>query len=104
MSLFISCVCVCSDYGFERSHIEGERCFSDFWHDPDSPPDDCHLGQTFESSTGSVHVHKHTNAPSSCTHNSLGDTHFHFLPSSKMRRPVSVTCLCNKYGAGGKLL
>ncbi|KAM3591251.1 uncharacterized protein V6R79_025534 [Siganus canaliculatus] len=40
------------DYGFERSHIEGKRCFADFWHDPDSPPEDCHLGQTFESSTG----------------------------------------------------
>ncbi|XP_067436435.1 VPS10 domain-containing receptor SorCS2 isoform X3 [Thunnus thynnus] len=50
--------CQCSekdfncDYGFERSHTEGDRCFSDFWHDPDSPPDDCHLGQTFQSSTG----------------------------------------------------
>ncbi|KAM7377629.1 hypothetical protein PAMA_014099 [Pampus argenteus] len=50
--------CQCSekdfncDYGFERSHTEGDRCFSDFWHDPDSPPDDCHQGQTFESSTG----------------------------------------------------
>uniref|UniRef100_A0A8C4I610 VPS10 domain-containing receptor SorCS2 n=1 Tax=Dicentrarchus labrax TaxID=13489 RepID=A0A8C4I610_DICLA len=40
------------DYGFERSHVEGKRCFADFWHDPDSPPEDCHLGQTFETSTG----------------------------------------------------
>nr|XP_057924142.1 VPS10 domain-containing receptor SorCS2 isoform X1 [Doryrhamphus excisus] len=40
------------DYGFERSHAETERCFANFWHDPDSPPDDCHLGRTYESSTG----------------------------------------------------
>ncbi|XP_077598287.1 VPS10 domain-containing receptor SorCS2 isoform X3 [Stigmatopora nigra] len=40
------------DYGFERSLVESERCFADFWHHPDSPPDDCHPGQTFESSTG----------------------------------------------------
>ncbi|XP_060887953.1 VPS10 domain-containing receptor SorCS2-like [Labrus mixtus] len=32
--------------------MEGKRCFADFWHDPDSPPEDCHLGQTYESSTG----------------------------------------------------
>uniref|UniRef100_A0A3B4Y401 VPS10 domain-containing receptor SorCS2 n=1 Tax=Seriola lalandi dorsalis TaxID=1841481 RepID=A0A3B4Y401_SERLL len=40
------------DYGFERSHTEGDRCFADFWHDPDSPPEDCHLRQTYESTTG----------------------------------------------------
>ncbi|XP_069015210.1 VPS10 domain-containing receptor SorCS2 isoform X4 [Embiotoca jacksoni] len=40
------------DYGFERSHTESDRCFADFWHDPDSPPEDCHLGQNYESSTG----------------------------------------------------
>uniref|UniRef100_A0A671XLU9 VPS10 domain-containing receptor SorCS2 n=1 Tax=Sparus aurata TaxID=8175 RepID=A0A671XLU9_SPAAU len=40
------------DYGFERSHMEGKRCFASFWHNPDSPPEDCHLGQTYESSTG----------------------------------------------------
>ena len=33
--------------------MEGKRCFADFWHNPDSPPEDCHLGQTYESSTGS---------------------------------------------------
>ncbi|TKS92590.1 VPS10 domain-containing receptor [Collichthys lucidus] len=50
--------CQCSekdfncDYGFERSNMEEKRCFADFWHDPDSPPEDCHLGQTYESSTG----------------------------------------------------
>ncbi|KAL0970451.1 hypothetical protein UPYG_G00242140 [Umbra pygmaea] len=53
--------CPCSDgdfncdYGFERAQslkTEGDRCFADFWHDPDSPPDDCHLGQVYESSTG----------------------------------------------------
>lgn len=56
----ISVCVVCSDYGFERSHMEGNRCFADFWHDPDSPPEDCHRGQTYESSTGSVHAHKRT--------------------------------------------
>uniref|UniRef100_A0A8C9ZYK3 VPS10 domain-containing receptor SorCS2 n=1 Tax=Sander lucioperca TaxID=283035 RepID=A0A8C9ZYK3_SANLU len=40
------------DYGFERSHTDGNRCFADFWHDLDSPPEDCHLGKTYESSTG----------------------------------------------------
>ncbi|XP_064878021.1 VPS10 domain-containing receptor SorCS2-like isoform X2 [Oncorhynchus nerka] len=53
--------CQCSekdfncDYGFERAQslkTEGDRCFADFWHDPDSPPDDCHQGHNFESSTG----------------------------------------------------
>ncbi|XP_029382214.1 VPS10 domain-containing receptor SorCS2 isoform X3 [Echeneis naucrates] len=40
------------DYGFERSKTEVDHCFADFWHDPDSPPEDCHLRQTYESSTG----------------------------------------------------
>ncbi|XP_047186475.1 VPS10 domain-containing receptor SorCS2 isoform X4 [Scophthalmus maximus] len=40
------------DYGFERSHKESDRCFADFWHDPDSPPEDCHLGHTYGSTTG----------------------------------------------------
>uniref|UniRef100_A0A3B3BBM1 VPS10 domain-containing receptor SorCS2 n=1 Tax=Oryzias melastigma TaxID=30732 RepID=A0A3B3BBM1_ORYME len=40
------------DFGFERSHTEADRCFADFWFDPDSPPEDCHLGQNYESSTG----------------------------------------------------
>ncbi|KAG9345536.1 hypothetical protein JZ751_008680 [Albula glossodonta] len=43
------------DYGFERApslKAEGDRCFADFWHDPDSPPEDCHLGHSYESSTG----------------------------------------------------
>uniref|UniRef100_A0A8C7HJX9 VPS10 domain-containing receptor SorCS2 n=1 Tax=Oncorhynchus kisutch TaxID=8019 RepID=A0A8C7HJX9_ONCKI len=53
--------CQCSekdfncDYGFERAQslkTEGDRCFADFWHDPDSPPHDCHQGHNFESSTG----------------------------------------------------
>uniref|UniRef100_A0A8C5E5M4 VPS10 domain-containing receptor SorCS2 n=1 Tax=Gouania willdenowi TaxID=441366 RepID=A0A8C5E5M4_GOUWI len=38
------------DYGFERS--DSGLCFADFWHDPDSPPEDCHLGQNYQSSTG----------------------------------------------------
>uniref|UniRef100_A0AAR2JPT4 VPS10 domain-containing receptor SorCS2 n=1 Tax=Pygocentrus nattereri TaxID=42514 RepID=A0AAR2JPT4_PYGNA len=43
------------DYGFERApslKAEGDHCFPDFWHDPDAPPDNCHLGHTYESSTG----------------------------------------------------
>ncbi|XP_057709861.1 VPS10 domain-containing receptor SorCS2 isoform X2 [Corythoichthys intestinalis] len=40
------------DYGFERSRAESGQCLADFWHHPDSPPDNCHPGQTFESSTG----------------------------------------------------
>ncbi|XP_036407061.1 VPS10 domain-containing receptor SorCS2 isoform X1 [Megalops cyprinoides] len=43
------------DYGFERApslKTEGDRCFADFWHDPDSPPEDCHLGHSYASSTG----------------------------------------------------
>ncbi|XP_031730173.1 VPS10 domain-containing receptor SorCS2 isoform X5 [Anarrhichthys ocellatus] len=40
------------DYGFERSPTEGNRCFADFWHNPDSPPEDCHLKPTYTSSTG----------------------------------------------------
>lgn len=76
ISLYGVCgVCVCSDYGFERSHMEGNRCFADFWHDPDSPPEDCHLGQTYESSTGSVHAHTH------------------ILSSSRIRRSISISGL-----------
>ncbi|XP_049598842.1 VPS10 domain-containing receptor SorCS2 isoform X4 [Syngnathus scovelli] len=40
------------DYGFEPSHAESGRCLADFWHRPNSPPDDCRPGQTFQSSTG----------------------------------------------------
>eukprot|EP00066_Takifugu_rubripes_P003860 XP_003966785.1 PREDICTED: VPS10 domain-containing receptor SorCS2 [Takifugu rubripes] len=40
------------DYGFERSRTEGESCLPDFWYHLDSPPEDCHLGQTYETSTG----------------------------------------------------
>ncbi|MGH0126614.1 UNVERIFIED_CONTAM: hypothetical protein FKN15_016526 [Acipenser sinensis] len=43
------------DYGFERAaslKSEGDRCFADFWHDPDSPPDDCIIGHSYASSTG----------------------------------------------------
>lgn len=36
--------------------METDRCIADFWYDPDSPPEDCHLGQTYMSSTGSVLV------------------------------------------------
>ncbi|KAM8882352.1 VPS10 domain-containing receptor SorCS2 isoform 10-T10 [Synchiropus picturatus] len=50
--------CQCSekdfncDYGFERSQTDADLCIPDFWHDPQSPPEDCHLGQIYESSTG----------------------------------------------------
>ncbi|TRY75968.1 hypothetical protein DNTS_017627 [Danionella cerebrum] len=43
------------DYGFERApslRIEGDRCYPDFWHDPDTPPENCHLGNSYQSSTG----------------------------------------------------
>lgn len=43
------------DYGFERAQslkVDGDRCFADFWHNPDAPPEDCHVGHTYESSTG----------------------------------------------------
>ncbi|XDV18084.1 hypothetical protein PO909_023854 [Leuciscus waleckii] len=53
--------CQCSekdfacDYGFERApslRLEGDRCYPDFWHDPDAPPESCHLGHSYKSSTG----------------------------------------------------
>ncbi|CAB1345052.1 unnamed protein product [Coregonus sp. 'balchen'] len=44
--------CQCTEKDFNCLKTEGDRCFADFWHDPDSPPDDCHLGHDFESSTG----------------------------------------------------
>ncbi|XP_049598832.1 VPS10 domain-containing receptor SorCS2 isoform X3 [Syngnathus scovelli] len=48
------------DYGFEPSHAESGRCLADFWHRPNSPPDDCRPGQTFQSSTGSaLNTQKH---------------------------------------------
>ncbi|XP_058250232.1 VPS10 domain-containing receptor SorCS2 isoform X1 [Hemibagrus wyckioides] len=41
------------DYGFERSlKAEGDRCYHDFWHDPEAPPENCHLGHTYKTSTG----------------------------------------------------
>ncbi|KAI5612961.1 VPS10 domain-containing receptor SorCS2 isoform X4, partial [Silurus asotus] len=41
------------DYGFERSpKAEGDHCTHDFWHDPEAPPENCHLGQTYQTSTG----------------------------------------------------
>uniref|UniRef100_A0A673LH19 VPS10 domain-containing receptor SorCS2 n=1 Tax=Sinocyclocheilus rhinocerous TaxID=307959 RepID=A0A673LH19_9TELE len=43
------------DYGFERApslRLEGDRCYPDFWHDPDAPPENCHLGHSYKSSTG----------------------------------------------------
>ncbi|XP_055062875.2 VPS10 domain-containing receptor SorCS2 isoform X3 [Misgurnus anguillicaudatus] len=43
------------DYGFERAlslKLDGDRCYPDFWHDPDAPPENCHLGHSYKSSTG----------------------------------------------------
>ncbi|XP_058638152.1 VPS10 domain-containing receptor SorCS2 isoform X1 [Onychostoma macrolepis] len=43
------------DYGFERApslRLDGDRCYPDFWHDPDAPPENCHLGHSYKSSTG----------------------------------------------------
>ncbi|XP_026123542.1 VPS10 domain-containing receptor SorCS2 isoform X1 [Carassius auratus] len=43
------------DYGFERApslRLEGDRCYPDFWHDPDAPPENCHMGNSYKSSTG----------------------------------------------------
>ncbi|XP_052002910.1 VPS10 domain-containing receptor SorCS2-like isoform X4 [Xyrauchen texanus] len=43
------------DYGFERApslRLEGDRCYPDFWYDPDTPPENCHLGHSYKSSTG----------------------------------------------------
>ncbi|KAF7240403.1 VPS10 domain-containing receptor SorCS2 [Varanus komodoensis] len=42
-----------SDYGFERStKSESDTCFAEFWFNPDAPPEDCILGQSYRSSTG----------------------------------------------------
>lgn len=43
-----------SDYGFERSSSssDADKCFANFWFNPQSPPDDCVLGQTYTSSLG----------------------------------------------------
>ncbi|CAF90898.1 unnamed protein product, partial [Tetraodon nigroviridis] len=42
------------DYGFERSRTGGGACLADFWLRPDSPPADCPLGQSYQSSSGWV--------------------------------------------------
>ncbi|XP_044298787.1 VPS10 domain-containing receptor SorCS2 isoform X2 [Varanus komodoensis] len=59
MSALTSKVCECSpsdflcDYGFERStKSESDTCFAEFWFNPDAPPEDCILGQSYRSSTG----------------------------------------------------
>ncbi|XP_062850585.1 VPS10 domain-containing receptor SorCS2 [Trichomycterus rosablanca] len=42
------------DYGFERSQKAegGDRCLHDFWFDPEAPPENCHSGHAYQSSTG----------------------------------------------------
>ncbi|XP_053099146.1 VPS10 domain-containing receptor SorCS2 isoform X2 [Hemicordylus capensis] len=61
MSALTSKVCECNhsdflcDYGFERSaevKSESSTCFADFWFKPETPPEDCTLGQAYRSSTG----------------------------------------------------
>ncbi|XP_061443432.1 VPS10 domain-containing receptor SorCS2 isoform X2 [Rhineura floridana] len=60
-SALTSKVCECRpsdflcDYGFEHSALlksESNMCFADFWFNPETPPEDCILGQTYRSSTG----------------------------------------------------
>nr|XP_033805848.1 VPS10 domain-containing receptor SorCS2 isoform X2 [Geotrypetes seraphini] len=60
-SALTSKICWCTnsdfmcDYGFERAaplKSESNMCFADFWFNPDSPPDDCMLGQAYTRSTG----------------------------------------------------
>ncbi|XP_006893732.1 PREDICTED: VPS10 domain-containing receptor SorCS2 [Elephantulus edwardii] len=60
-SALTSQVCECRntdflcDYGFERtpaSESDASRCLANFWFDPESPPEDCALGQTYTSSPG----------------------------------------------------
>ncbi|XP_053314228.1 VPS10 domain-containing receptor SorCS2 isoform X2 [Spea bombifrons] len=59
-SALTSKICQCEssdfvcDYGFEqeRNPKESNKCYPDFWFNPESPPDDCTLGQTYTSTTG----------------------------------------------------
>ncbi|XP_030047018.1 VPS10 domain-containing receptor SorCS2 isoform X2 [Microcaecilia unicolor] len=60
-SALTSKICWCTnsdfmcDYGFERAaplKSESNMCFADFWFNPDSPPDDCMLGQAYTRNTG----------------------------------------------------
>ncbi|XP_043919499.1 VPS10 domain-containing receptor SorCS2 [Protopterus annectens] len=60
-SALTSTVCQCTDfdfmcdYGFEHETAmksESTECFADFWYNPDSPPEDCTVGQIYTSSTG----------------------------------------------------
>ncbi|XP_029447509.1 VPS10 domain-containing receptor SorCS2 isoform X2 [Rhinatrema bivittatum] len=60
-SALTSKICQCEnadfmcDYGFERAaplKSESNKCFADFWFNPDSPPEVCALGQAYTRSTG----------------------------------------------------
>ncbi|XP_038601463.1 VPS10 domain-containing receptor SorCS2 isoform X2 [Tachyglossus aculeatus] len=60
-SALTSRVCECGtsdflcDYGFERSAFskpESSKCFANFWFNPESPPEECVLGEAYASSTG----------------------------------------------------
>ncbi|XP_053560140.1 VPS10 domain-containing receptor SorCS2 [Bombina bombina] len=60
-STLTSKICQCEitdfvcDYGFEHEthqKSESSKCFADFWFNPESPPEDCTLGQTYTSTTG----------------------------------------------------
>ncbi|XP_078534650.1 VPS10 domain-containing receptor SorCS2 isoform X2 [Lissotriton helveticus] len=60
-SVLTSKICQCADsdfmcdYGFERAaapESESNKCFAEFWFDPEAPPEDCLLGQAYTTSTG----------------------------------------------------
>ncbi|KAG8591362.1 hypothetical protein GDO81_000140 [Engystomops pustulosus] len=59
-SALTSRICQCEstdyvcDYGFEQEVTQKQtsRCFADFWFNPEAPPDDCTVGQTYTSTTG----------------------------------------------------
>ncbi|MEE6462552.1 hypothetical protein FKM82_001634 [Ascaphus truei] len=60
-SALTSKICQCEDsdficdYGFEHEthhKSESNKCFADFWFNPESPPEDCMLGQTYTSTSG----------------------------------------------------
>ncbi|KAM4706940.1 VPS10 domain-containing receptor SorCS2 isoform 2-T2 [Discoglossus pictus] len=60
-SALTSKICQCDntdfmcDYGFEqetRQKSESNKCFADFWFNPEFPPEDCMLGQMYTSTTG----------------------------------------------------
>ncbi|XP_041443704.1 VPS10 domain-containing receptor SorCS2 isoform X2 [Xenopus laevis] len=60
-SALTSKICQCEnsdfvcDYGYEQETLQrsqSNKCFADFWFNPESPPEDCVIGQTYTSTTG----------------------------------------------------